>query len=55
MKTKTTIFLSHKPPELPKSLFGWIIPLLKIGDEEMLENVGLDALLVSFECPVHHV
>jgi hypothetical protein len=37
---------SHKPPELPASLFGWILPLLKIGDEEMLTNVGLDALLV---------
>lgn len=37
---------SHKPPELPASLFGWILPLIKIGDEEMLENVGLDALLV---------
>ncbi|OBZ88317.1 Calcium permeable stress-gated cation channel 1 [Choanephora cucurbitarum] len=36
----------HKPPELPTSLFGWIWPLLKIGDEEMLDNVGLDALLM---------
>lgn len=36
----------HKPPELPKSLFGWIWPLLKINDEEMLANVGLDALLM---------
>lgn len=37
---------SHKPPELPTSLFGWIWPLLQIGDEEMLAKVGLDALLV---------
>ncbi|KAI7892182.1 uncharacterized protein EV154DRAFT_441952, partial [Mucor mucedo] len=36
----------HKPPELPTSLFGWILPLIRIGDEEMLENVGLDALLM---------
>ncbi|KAI8645022.1 hypothetical protein BD408DRAFT_412508 [Parasitella parasitica] len=36
----------HKPPELPTSLFGWIWPLLKISDEEMLINVGLDALLM---------
>ncbi|CEP14647.1 hypothetical protein [Parasitella parasitica] len=36
----------HKPPELPTSLFGWIWPLLKISDEEMLANVGLDALLM---------
>ncbi|KAI9482660.1 MAG: hypothetical protein EXX96DRAFT_555188 [Benjaminiella poitrasii] len=36
----------HKPPELPNSLFGWIWPLLKINDEEMLSNVGLDALLM---------
>ncbi|KAG2228857.1 hypothetical protein BDF21DRAFT_422864 [Thamnidium elegans] len=36
----------HKPPELPTTFFGWIVPLLKIGDEEMLENVGLDALLM---------
>ncbi|KAI8973738.1 hypothetical protein BDF20DRAFT_883871 [Mycotypha africana] len=36
----------HKPPDLPKSFLGWIWPLLKIGDEEMLNNVGLDALLM---------
>ncbi|GAN04213.1 DUF221-domain-containing protein [Mucor ambiguus] len=36
----------HKPPELPTSLFGWIWPLIKISDEEMLTNVGLDALLM---------
>ncbi|KAI9270957.1 hypothetical protein EDC94DRAFT_534451 [Helicostylum pulchrum] len=36
----------HKPPELPTTFFGWIVPLLRIRDEEMLENVGLDALLM---------
>ncbi|KAL9547183.1 hypothetical protein MBANPS3_006283 [Mucor bainieri] len=36
----------HKPPELPTSLFGWIWPLIKISDEDMLTNVGLDALLM---------
>lgn len=36
----------HKPPALPDTLFGWILPLLRISDEEMLTNVGLDALLM---------
>lgn len=36
----------HKPPELPNSYFGWIIPLLRIDTEELLLNVGLDAVLV---------
>ncbi|KAI7906249.1 uncharacterized protein BX663DRAFT_540836 [Cokeromyces recurvatus] len=36
----------HKPPELPNTFVGWIWPLLKINDEEMLSNVGLDALLM---------
>jgi hypothetical protein len=43
---KRSLIYSHKPPELPTSLFGWIWPLLKIQDEEMLAKVGLDALLV---------
>ena len=49
MKKLTLNLIRHKPPELPTSLFGWIIPLIKIGDEEMLTNVGLDAVLVSQE------
>ncbi|KAG0947779.1 hypothetical protein G6F32_006052 [Rhizopus arrhizus] len=39
----------HKPPELPNSYFGWIIPLLRIDTEELLLNVGLDAVL-NFIC-----
>ncbi|KAF2134228.1 DUF221-domain-containing protein [Dothidotthia symphoricarpi CBS 119687] len=30
-------------PELPDSLFGWIIPLWKITDEQVLASAGLDA------------
>ncbi|ORE03576.1 DUF221-domain-containing protein [Rhizopus microsporus var. microsporus] len=36
----------HKPPELSNSFFGWIIPVLKASTEEMLLNVGLDAVLM---------
>ncbi|KAI8381462.1 uncharacterized protein BYT42DRAFT_613238 [Radiomyces spectabilis] len=36
----------HKPPELPNSFFGWIIPLLRINQEEMLDKVGLDAVVL---------
>ncbi|KAI9280733.1 hypothetical protein BY458DRAFT_450940 [Sporodiniella umbellata] len=36
----------HKPPELPSSYFGWILPILKIDMEEMLMKVGLDAVLM---------
>ncbi|KAG1454548.1 hypothetical protein G6F56_007294 [Rhizopus delemar] len=36
----------HKPPELPNSYFGWIIPLFKISTEELLLNIGLDAVLM---------
>ncbi|KAF1832908.1 DUF221-domain-containing protein [Decorospora gaudefroyi] len=30
-------------PELPDSFFGWIIPLWKITDEQVLASAGLDA------------
>jgi hypothetical protein len=30
-------------PDLPDSFFGWIIPLWKITDEEVLASAGLDA------------
>ncbi len=46
MKTHGILF-RHKPPELPNSFFGWIIPLLKIDTEEILIKVGLDAVLVN--------
>lgn len=30
-------------PELPNSLFGWIVPLWKITDQQILASAGLDA------------
>ncbi|KAK3047233.1 hypothetical protein LTR09_011333 [Extremus antarcticus] len=30
-------------PELPESLFGWIMPLWRIGDQQILASAGLDA------------
>ncbi|KAG0190793.1 hypothetical protein DFQ28_001517 [Apophysomyces sp. BC1034] len=36
----------YRPPELPNSFFGWIIPLIKIDQEELLDKVGLDAVVM---------
>jgi hypothetical protein len=33
-------------PELPDSFFGWIVPLWKITDEQVLASAGLDAYVV---------
>lgn len=30
-------------PELPNSIFGWIVPLWKITDQQLLASAGLDA------------
>jgi len=35
--------LATSLPELPDSLFGWIIPLWNITDEQVLASAGLDA------------
>lgn len=37
----------RKPPKLPDSFFGWILPLIRISKTEMLDKVGLDAVIVS--------
>lgn len=34
------------PPKLGKSLFGWVLPLYKITEDEVLNLVGLDALML---------
>ncbi|KAI9288206.1 hypothetical protein BC943DRAFT_318002 [Umbelopsis sp. AD052] len=62
LRTKWTILYQprihmkrHSPPILPTSLFGWIIPLIRISHDEVLEKVGMDAvvmlqfLLMSFK------
>lgn len=36
----------HAPQRLPDSLFGWILPLIRIPHAEVLEKVGLDAVVV---------
>ena len=33
-------------PELPDSFFGWIIPLWRITEEQVLASAGLDAYVV---------
>ncbi|ORY16262.1 hypothetical protein BCR34DRAFT_557517 [Clohesyomyces aquaticus] len=33
-------------PDLPDSFFGWILPLWRIGDEQILASAGLDAYVV---------
>lgn len=33
-------------PDLPDSFFGWIIPLWKITDDQVLASAGLDAYVV---------
>jgi len=36
-------------PELPDSFFGWILPLCRITDEQVLASAGLDAYVVRIE------
>ncbi|KAI9256616.1 hypothetical protein BDA99DRAFT_516906 [Phascolomyces articulosus] len=36
----------HKPKALPNSLFGWVIPLIKINEQEIMDTVGLDAVVM---------
>ncbi|KAI9492266.1 hypothetical protein BDB00DRAFT_910483, partial [Zychaea mexicana] len=36
----------HKPKALPNSLFGWIIPLIKVDEQEIMDTVGLDAVVM---------
>ncbi|KAI9316332.1 hypothetical protein BX666DRAFT_227509 [Dichotomocladium elegans] len=36
----------HKPPALPNTFFGWILPLLKIDNREIMYKVGLDAVVM---------
>jgi hypothetical protein len=38
--------LRYAPDPLPTTFFGWIPPLLKIPDSEVLDKVGLDAAVV---------
>lgn len=33
-------------PELSKSMFGWVLSLYQITDEQVLEHAGLDAFVV---------
>ena len=33
-------------PELPDSFFGWILPLWRITEEQVLASAGLDAYVV---------
>ncbi|KAG2219900.1 hypothetical protein INT45_008537 [Circinella minor] len=39
-------FNRHKPKALPDSLFGWIIPLIKVDEQEIMDTVGLDAVVM---------
>ena len=33
-------------PELPRSLFGWMVSLWKITEDQVLASAGLDAFVV---------
>lgn len=37
----------QKPPKLPDTFFGWVIPLIRISQEQMIDKVGLDAVIVN--------
>ncbi|KAJ2389038.1 hypothetical protein GGI05_003615, partial [Coemansia sp. RSA 2603] len=34
-----------RPPNIPRTLFGWIYPIVTMSDRHVLETIGLDALL----------
>lgn len=34
-----------RPPQMPRTLFGWIYPMVTMSDRHVLETIGLDALL----------
>ena len=34
-------------PELPDSFLGWVLPLWRITEEQVLESAGLDAYVVG--------
>ncbi|KAL2691480.1 hypothetical protein Neosp_001866 [[Neocosmospora] mangrovei] len=36
-------------PSLPNSAFGWILPLYRITEEQILASAGLDAFVVRAE------
>ncbi|KAG2187199.1 hypothetical protein INT44_004871 [Umbelopsis vinacea] len=38
----------HAPQRLPDTMFGWILPLIRIPHTEVLEKVGLDAVVVGY-------
>ncbi|KAJ2721822.1 hypothetical protein GGI07_003705 [Coemansia sp. Benny D115] len=34
-----------RPPNIPRTLFGWVYPIVTMSDRHVLETIGLDALL----------
>nr|POE78672.1 uncharacterized protein CFP56_62923 [Quercus suber] len=40
----------HAPPVVPKGLFGWILPLIRTKEPELIEKVGLDAVVFMRFC-----
>lgn len=40
----------HAPPPVTKGLFGWIPPLLKTKEKDLVEKVGLDAAVFMRVC-----
>ena len=39
--------LDDSDEELPDSFLGWVLPLWRITDEQVLESAGLDAYVVG--------
>ncbi|KAK9761310.1 hypothetical protein K7432_013889, partial [Basidiobolus ranarum] len=46
MYTPRSRLRRNAPPPMPNSLFGWIIPVLRYPQNDMLERVGLDAVML---------
>lgn len=42
-------------PDLPDTFFGWIIPLWRITDQQVLASAGLDAYVVRRAALLPHL
>ncbi|ORX90223.1 DUF221-domain-containing protein, partial [Basidiobolus meristosporus CBS 931.73] len=46
MYTPRSRLRRNAPPPIPNTFFGWIIPVLRYPQNDMLERVGLDAVIL---------
>jgi calcium permeable stress-gated cation channel len=38
-------FFRRRPEPLPPGLFAWVLPVLKVSDEEVIKRIGLDSYM----------